>query len=129
MTTLPRNRLIMRHYNIASLRPRSTAREAIYVCNWIASSYSWLVLAKTRQLGILKTTHREAVRTVSVVLRIDVGRIEVHAVGETHIRVGTRRPVETVGSDIVGGRIGVKAEASRRELEGFGDAEVRLRRS
>ncbi|MDR0650838.1 MAG: hypothetical protein LBG59_05585 [Candidatus Peribacteria bacterium] len=28
---------------------RELATEAIYVCNWIASSYSWLVLAKTEQ--------------------------------------------------------------------------------
>jgi hypothetical protein len=103
--------------------------EAIYVCNWIASSYSWIVLAKTRQLGILETTHRVAGRAVRGVLRIDVGQMEVHAVGVTHMRVGTRRPVATVASDIVGGSIGVIAEASRRELEGFGDAEVRLRRS
>jgi hypothetical protein len=108
---------------------RELATEAIYVCNWIASSYSWLVLATTRQLGILETTHRVAVRAVSVVLRIDEGRTEVHVIGVIHTRVGTRRPVVTAVSDTVGGNIGVTAVASRRELEGFGDAEVRLRRS
>jgi hypothetical protein len=78
---------------------------------------------------IMETTHREAVRADSGALRIDGGRIEAHVVGVIHIRVGTRRPVDTVVSGIVGESIGVIAVASRRELEGFGDAEVRLRRS
>jgi hypothetical protein len=74
-------------------------------------------------LLILKTTHREAVRAARVALRTDEGRIEDHVVGVTHIRVRTRRPVATVGSDIAGGSIGVIAEASRRELKQVGTSE------